>query len=252
MDERRPLDVVLLESALLGRRLIVLDEVESTNAYLMERAADFSDGTIVIAEEQTAGRGRRGRSWHAPRHAALLMSILVKDIEGFGVADFPKLTHLAAVAVAGGIEGAQIKWPNDIYLDGKKIAGILVEARGDAAVVGIGVNSDTREDEFPPELEQPATSLRIASGKPVDREAFLCALVSRFKAWKGSAMTFADFIEYQIKPISLLLGHEVEYAIDGEAHRGWVVDHSPTGEIVIDPGDGTRRNLNTVDQIRLA
>jgi BirA family biotin operon repressor/biotin-[acetyl-CoA-carboxylase] ligase len=251
MEARRPLNMILLEQALLGRQLIVLDEVESTNDYLMERAPDLPDGTIVIAERQTAGRGRRGRPWVAPKSAALLFSILVRASDSFPVAEFSKLTHLAAVAVAGGVEGAQIKWPNDVFLEGKKLAGILVEARGDCAVVGIGVNADTREDEFPHDLDYPATSLRIASGKPADREAFLCALIGRFKAWKGSTLPFADFIELQVKPISLLLGREIEYQIDGAARRGWAVDLGAGGELVVDPGDGSRHVLNSVDQVRL-
>lgn len=251
MDARPPLDVTLLELALPGRRLIVLDEVESTNDYLTGRASELPDGAIVIAEKQTAGRGRRGRPWVAPKSAALLFSILVKAGDSFPVTDFPKLTHLAAVAVAGGVEGAQIKWPNDVYLDGKKLAGILVEARGDCAVVGIGVNADTREDEFPQDLDHPATSLRIASGKAVDREAFLCALLGRFNAWKGSPLPFADFIEQQVKPISLLLGREIEYLIDGHARRGWAIDLGAGGELLVDPGDGSRRLLNSVDQVRL-
>ena len=196
--------------------------------------------------------GRRGRAWVAPRSGALLFSILVKADDAFGVAEFPRLTHLAAVAVAGGVEGAQIKWPNDVYLDGRKLAGILVEARGDSAVVGIGVNADTREDEFPDDLEYPATSLRIASGKPADREAFLCALLGRFKAWKGSALPFQEFIEREVNPISLLLGREIEYRLDGEARRAWAVDLGPGGELIVDPGDGSQLELNSVDQVRLA
>lgn len=252
MDARRSLNVTLLEQSMLGREVIVLDEVDSTNDYLLGRSGELRDGAIVIAEAQSAGRGRRGRAWVAPRSAALLFSILVKAGEAFPVADFPQLTHLAAVAVAGGVEGAQIKWPNDVYLDGHKLAGILVEARGDCAVVGIGINVDTRPEEFPEDLEVPATSLRIASGRPVDREAFLCALVGRFKAWKGSPMPFADFIELQVKPISLLLGREIEYQVDGVMRRGWAVDLAPGGELVVDPGDGSRLELNSVDQVRLA
>ena len=251
MDSRQPLDVTLLELAMLGRRLIVLDEVESTNDYLIERAADLPDGTLVIAESQTAGRGRRGRRWVAPKSAGLLFSILVKADGSFAVADFPKLTHLAAVAVAGGVEGAQIKWPNDVFVEGKKLAGILVEARGDCAVVGIGINADTREDEFPDDLDYPATSLRLVSGKPADREAFLSALIGRFRAWKRSPQPFAEFVEYQVKPISLLLGREIEYLRDGASERGWAVDLGPAGELVVDPGDGSRISLNSVDQVRL-
>jgi BirA family biotin operon repressor/biotin-[acetyl-CoA-carboxylase] ligase len=227
-----------------------LDEVDSTNDYLMERAAELEDGAIVIAESQSAGRGRRGRAWFAPRSAALLFSILVKANDSFGSSQFPRLTHLAAVAVAGGIEGAQIKWPNDVYLDGRKLAGILVEARGDCAVVGIGVNVDTRAEEFPDDLDYPATSLRIASARPVDREAFLCALVGRFKAWKGSSLAFEEFIERELKPISLLLGREIEYTIEGEARRAWAVDLGPGGELVVDHGDGLRRSLTSVNRVR--
>jgi BirA family biotin operon repressor/biotin-[acetyl-CoA-carboxylase] ligase len=252
MGSRRPLDVTLLESALPGRRLIFLDEVDSTNDYLMQRSAELPDGTIVIAEQQRAGRGRRGRPWVAPRSAALLFSVLVKESGSFPLAAFHKLTHLAAVAVAGGVEGAQIKWPNDIMLGEEKLAGILVEARGDSAVVGIGVNVDTRADEFPSDLDYPATSLRIASGKPVDREAFFCALIGRLKAWIASPIPFAEFIAQQVKPISLLIGREIEYGIDGEKRRGWAVDLGESGELVVDPGDGSRIALNSVDQVRLA
>ncbi|MGI9241071.1 MAG: biotin--[acetyl-CoA-carboxylase] ligase [Verrucomicrobiales bacterium] len=242
----------MLESALLGRRVIVLDEVGSTNDYLLERSGELGDGAIVLAESQSDGRGRRGRAWVAPRYAALLCSILVKASDSFGVEDFAKLTHLAAVAVAGGVEGGQIKWPNDVFLDGRKLAGILVEARGDCAVVGIGVNADTREDEFPNDLDYPATSLRIASGKPVDREAFLCALVGRFKAWKKSPLPFDQFIKQEVKPISLLLGREIEYYADGILQRGWAVDLGARGELIVDPGDGSRLALTSVDQVRLA
>ena len=97
-----------------------------------------------------------------------------------------------------------------------------------------------------------STVNKFFTGKPVDREAFLCALVGRFKAWKGSPMPFADFIELQVKPISLLLGREIEYQVDGVMRRGWAVDLAPGGELVVDPGDGSRLELNSVDQVRLA
>lgn len=255
---RRPFDAVLLEQSLPGRPITVLGEVGSTNDYLLARAGELPDGAVVLAEEQAAGRGRRGRSWVAPRSAAVLMSILVKDRRSLPPEHFVRLTHIAGVAVAGGVEGAQIKWPNDVLLGGAKLAGILVESDGRHAVVGIGVNVDTREDEFPEELDQPATSLRIAAGRPVDRDAFVCALVRRFDAWLDCPLPFGAFVEQHVKPISYSLGKQVEFVLgDGAARRGTVVDLSASGELLVaceggGPPGGVADvvALSSVDQVR--
>src|SRR5262249_9429163 len=140
---------------------------------LAARAAHSTanEGLVILAEEQTAGRGRRGRAWTAPPRSSILMSVLLFP-EG-PLAEPAWLTALGALAVAEVVTAwtgfdARIKWPNDVRVAGKKIAGVLVE-RGAAAVIGIGVNANLSPEDFPEELRQTATSLRTLTGQRVDR-----------------------------------------------------------------------------------
>ncbi|MEA2480978.1 MAG: BirA family transcriptional regulator [Thermoleophilaceae bacterium] len=136
---------------------------DSTNAQAkLLAAAGAPHGTLVTADEQTAGRGRQGRAWVAPPGRALLMSVVLRDLERGA----ELLPLAAAVGVCAAFpDGSAIKWPNDVWIEGRKVAGILLEGRPQDgwAVVGIGLNVATAEDEFPPELRAEATSLR-ASG----------------------------------------------------------------------------------------
>ncbi len=144
-----------------GDLLIVLDEVDSTNRDALERAADGAPhGTVVVARRQTAGRGRQGRSWLSG-DGALTLSVIVR---GHGVDGLLPLRAGLAVARTAG-SAARVKWPNDVLVDGRKVAGILVESAGDgAAVVGIGVNVAPGEAELAPELAGRAGTL----GRSVD------------------------------------------------------------------------------------
>jgi BirA family biotin operon repressor/biotin-[acetyl-CoA-carboxylase] ligase len=140
---------------------------DSTNERARELAlAGAPHGTLVTADEQGAGRGRQGRSWSAPAGSALLMSLVLRELE-------PTLPLVAAVAACEACEAVapvacSIKWPNDVWIDDRKLAGILVEGRPQEGwgVLGIGLNVATAEDEFPEELRATATSLRIAAGEP--------------------------------------------------------------------------------------
>ena len=147
---------------------------DSTN----QRARELADrgaphGTIVTADEQSAGRGRQGRAWTAPPRTAVLMSLLLRDVD----ARQALLPLAAALAVCEACEeearvACQVKWPNDVWIDGRKVAGILVEGRPQEGwvVLGIGINVDIPEDRFPPELRETATSLLIADGaRPTGR-----------------------------------------------------------------------------------
>lgn len=161
-----------LGTRLIGRRIAVWDRVASTNDVAAAAARSRSnDGLVVLAEAQTAGRGRRGREWVAPAETSLLMSTLL--FPSGAMAEPWWLMALGAVAVAEvassavGCE-ARIKWPNDVRFEGRKIAGILVE-RGAGAVVGIGLNVNTTDDDFPEEWSSGVTSLRVIGGRPLDR-----------------------------------------------------------------------------------
>lgn len=157
--------------------------IDSTNARAQELAAAQAEhGTLVTAEEQTAGRGRQGRAWTAPAGTALLASYVLHEPS-------PLVTLAAAVAVAEVVDEldasgrkAAIKWPNDVLLDGRKVCGILAEGRPQEgwAVLGLGVNVAIAQDDFPPELRERATSLGLTAG---DVERVLERLTAALERW---------------------------------------------------------------------
>ncbi|MGZ8648436.1 MAG: biotin--[acetyl-CoA-carboxylase] ligase [Solirubrobacteraceae bacterium] len=153
---------------------------DSTNERAKQlAAAGAPHGTLVTADEQTAGRGRQGREWTAPPRSAVLMSVVLRELD-------ERLPLTAAVAVADALPvEAAIKWPNDVWIDGRKVAGILVEGRPQDgwAVLGIGLNVTTRE--FPAELAARATSLRLV-GVETDVEAVLAGLLRALDDWLGA------------------------------------------------------------------
>ena len=156
---------------------------DSTNERAKELAAvGAPHGTLVTADEQMAGRGRQGREWTAPPRSAVLMSLVLHELDEL-------LPLAAAVAVANALpHEAAIKWPNDIWIDGRKVAGILIEGRPQEgwAVLGIGVNVTTRE--FPSELAGIATSLAL-SGTEEDTESVLAAVVRSLDGWLSAPPT---------------------------------------------------------------
>lgn len=160
-----------------------LTEVDSTNRYALEEArAGAPTGLVVVADHQTAGRGRLGRTWEAPPGASLLVSVLLRP------ALDPDRRHLvvlaAAVAMAeavgarSGVE-ATLKWPNDLLAGDRKLAGILAEASGDAVVVGIGVNVEWPG--VPPELDGIATACNLEGGRPMTRDDLLEEFLPRYE-----------------------------------------------------------------------
>jgi BirA family biotin operon repressor/biotin-[acetyl-CoA-carboxylase] ligase len=170
----------------VGRRVAVWNRVASTND-LAARAAGSAanEGLVVLAEEQTAGRGRRGRRWAAPPRSSILMSVLLFPPPA--LAGTAWLTALGAVAAAEVVatwsgRDARIKWPNDVRVGGRKVAGVLVE-RGQGAVVGIGLNVNVPPGGFPEELAASTSSLQILTGEPVDRSELARHLIERLDHW---------------------------------------------------------------------
>lgn len=164
-----------MSQPIIGREIIRLDSVDSTNTYLMSLAAQGAEeGLVVIADRQTAGRGRRGRSFQSTEGLGLYMSVLVRP--DISAVDVLELTAWTAVAVCDGIEAAfgkrpQVKWTNDIIADRRKLGGILAELalKPDGTlshvVIGIGINANHRPEDFDPELQDMATSLSLWLGK---------------------------------------------------------------------------------------
>ena len=182
----------LLASGELGRKIHHFDEVESTNdeAHRLAEAGALH-GEVVVADFQTRGRGRRGRSWVAPRGKALTFSVVLRP--AIAPARAPEITIAAAVAAAEaaremGAGSARIKWPNDVECKGRKIAGLLTELRAEPdrvrhAVLGVGVNVSLQMHDFPEELRPVATSLLLESGERQPRPLVCARLLEHVEEW---------------------------------------------------------------------
>lgn len=186
-----PLVSSMTRHSLLGRALRYYDEIESTNAEAKSLAQDGApEGTVVIAECQTAGRGRLGRRWMSPAGKGLLFSVILRP--ALPMSDAHLLTIVAATAAAEAIEtqtgvAVRIKWPNDLYVDDRKLGGILTEVSGeqdeiDWVVVGVGVNVNTEYGELPVPLRRTAASLKIAGGRLFDRSELLAHILLSLEA----------------------------------------------------------------------
>jgi BirA family transcriptional regulator, biotin operon repressor / biotin---[acetyl-CoA-carboxylase] ligase len=164
--------------------------VARTASTQRELPADAPEGALVVADEQTAGRGRLGRSWHAPPGTGILASLLLRP--AIETTRLPELTGVAGRAVADAIAeitqlAPVLKFPNDVLVDGRKVAGILAEASEGRVVLGMGINVNQSEAELPRETVTPPTSLRLATGRPQRRAellaAILVALEREYDAW---------------------------------------------------------------------
>jgi BirA family biotin operon repressor/biotin-[acetyl-CoA-carboxylase] ligase len=190
------------------------------------------DGTLITAGVQTAGRGRQGRTWVAPAGRALLCSIVIRDP--------PRLLPLAAGVAVAEIAGpsAEIKWPNDVLLDGRKVAGILVEGRPQEhwAVLGIGLNVALRAEDFPPDLQQSAGTL---GREPPEIEPTLDALLRGLERWVAAE---PQAVLEALRARDALLGRDVRWAagrgrgagIDGD---GRLVVETDAGRVPLEAGE---------------
>jgi BirA family biotin operon repressor/biotin-[acetyl-CoA-carboxylase] ligase len=187
-------------------------------------AAGAPHGTVVTADEQTAGRGRQGRVWTAPPRSAVLMSVVLRELD-------ERLPLTAAVAVSDALPlEATIKWPNDVWIDGRKVAGILVEGRPQEgwAVVGVGVNVRTLD--FPAELAGSATSLRLA-GIDGDTESVLADVLRSLDRWLGAP---PEAVLHAWRSRDALKGERVRWT-GGEGVAGGIDD---SGALLVETRDG--------------
>lgn len=203
-----------------------LDTVDSTNLACKRLAAEGApDGTVVIADRQTAGRGRLGRSFQSPAGLGLYLSILWRpETQMQQWMALPALGAVAAVRAIGRVCAldVQIKWPNDLVLQGKKIGGILTESvllGGETAVVlGIGINVSHRAEDFEGEVRQMASSLEMAAGEPVARETLAAVLIEELDALRCVAFTEPQLWLPEYRERCLTLGREVQL-IGGDTVR---------------------------------
>ena len=224
----------------LGGPLVQLDVTGSTNDHLRELAAQGAPhGTTVVAERQTAGRGRQGRTWTAPPGRALTLSVLVR-VDPRGLELLPLAAALAVAEACERVASVQcrIKWPNDVWVQERKVAGILIEARPQEgwAVVGIGLNVNTSTAELAPELRDTAISLRIATGAQLERGAALDALFDCLAAWIAQLGHPERVIE-GFRPRDALYGRRIEWTRDGARFTGEARGIDDDGALVVFTGD---------------
>jgi len=166
-------------------------ECESTQQLLLDRVDELPEGAIATTDHQTAGRGRLGRDWEDAPGTSVLVSVLLRPPAERAA---PELSLVAAAAIAEAVEiattlSAQIKWPNDVMLNRRKVAGILAEMRGDAVVIGIGVNVNQTAGQLPAGTRTPAGSLRSLTGREYDRDAVLASMLERLEMRYGAWRT---------------------------------------------------------------
>jgi BirA family transcriptional regulator, biotin operon repressor / biotin---[acetyl-CoA-carboxylase] ligase len=212
---------------MIGHPRVHLRLTDSTNERARElAAAGAPHGTLVTADEQEAGRGRQGRAWTAPARSAVLMSVVLRELR-------ETLPLAAAVAVCEALPvEAQIKWPNDVWIEGRKVAGILVEARPQEgwAVLGIGLNVGTTE--FPGELAETATSLRLA-GSPLTVDETLALLLTALAMWLPRP---SEEILAAWRSRDALAGRAVRW--ENGSKEGVAAGIDPSGALVVDTASG--------------
>ncbi len=242
----------LLKTRWAGRTLVFLDEIDSTNNEAKRQAeAGAPEGTLVVAELQNAGKGRRGRSWVSPEGNGIWMSLLLRPT--FEPYHASMLTLVAAMAVEEGIRKVTgldtgIKWPNDIVTDGHKLCGILTEMSTDVdsiqyVVVGIGINANTAE--FPEEIRSIATSLKLACGREINRAALVAEVMSSWEKYYEIFLNSLDLsalkADYNRRLVNV--NREVKVlAVRGD-YTGISKGINDAGELLVELSDGEVREV---------
>ena len=242
-----------LGNCAIVREILVFEETDSTN----DQAASLgrngaASGLAIFAEKQHAGRGRFGRRWESASHLGLWFSLLLRPT--FPQAQWPRLTTWAAVSIAAAIERATgvragIKWPNDIFVDDRKIAGVLIEtgldrAQQNFAVVGIGVNSNHAREDFPENLAAIATSLRVATGRAIDRSAMAAAILRELDTRFADITRRFDQLVAEAARRSVLLGRWVQVRAGDSITEGVAESLDANGQLLLRTSDGSLATLS--------
>jgi len=228
-----------LKTKRIGTKILVYDSTSSTNDVAAEYARNKqNDGLVVFAEEQTAGRGRASNKWLSGRADSILCSIVI--IDNKLNAEMVSLSCAVAVAEAIGKMGrsyAKIKWPNDIMLNGRKVAGILVESKMDnsanAYIIGIGINCHQKAESFADELRQIATSIDAASHSVSDRIVLAKRLLSSLDQWLQVATDNSEKVIDQWRELSIQLGHRVSLIFNGSKFKGYCIGVDPEKGLIL-------------------
>lgn len=243
----------MVTPALIGRSLRRVDRCASTNDVVWEAArAGEPEGYAVLAEEQTGGRGRHGRRWIAPPGKAILLSILLRP--SFDPSRAPLLTAVGGLGAAEALSRhagppVRILWPNDVVVDDRKIAGVLVEMKpisgqGYACVLGVGINVNQSPEDFPPDLEVPAVSLAMIRGSAFDRNVLLDDLLRAIDArYRDVREDRDDALAAAWRARSSVLGRRVRIRADARNWIGQVEDVHPLDGVILRLENGTLKGF---------
>ncbi len=232
-----------------GYRLDFREATGSTNDDVRWAALDgAAAGLVVVAGRQEAGRGRRGAAWICPPGEGLAFSVLLRPAEKKAL--WPRLSLAAGLAVAEGLDrygvAAEVKWPNDVWIGGRKIAGILVEAGEDFVVAGIGINVGVRE--FPVGLE--ATSLALECGEAPGLPAVLVSVLERLAVWQARIGTGFDELLRRFRERCALTGKRVRLTCADGVLTGEAAGIGDGGELLVRMPEGLRRIVQA-DEVRI-
>jgi BirA family biotin operon repressor/biotin-[acetyl-CoA-carboxylase] ligase len=232
-------------------RLLVRETAASTNDELRALAENGAqDGLVLLAMEQTAGRGRRGATWFSPPGDSLAFSILLRPEEPKAL--WPRLALAAGLSVAVAVESfgpaAGIKWPNDVWIGRRKVAGILVEAGRDFAIVGIGLNVNSTA--FPAEVAGIATSLKLETGVDHRREEVLAVIIRNFARSSRQIGGDFDYLLNSIRQRCVLTGHNVSLGTSNGPRHGKVEGIATGGELLLRTESGVDA-LMQADEVRI-
>jgi BirA family transcriptional regulator, biotin operon repressor / biotin---[acetyl-CoA-carboxylase] ligase len=224
-------------------------EIDSTNRYLLgEARGGAAEGLVAVADHQTAGRGRFDRRWEAPPGSSLLVSVLLRP------APHRDASHTAVMAVALALAEAvedvagviaELKWPNDLVVGDRKLAGLLAEREGDALVIGAGCNVEW--EAFPPELAATSTACNLEAGRSVDRDALLDLFLARL----ASALDALEQVPARYRARLATLGRRVRVERAHDTLVGEAVDVTHDGALVVRDDDGTDELVTAGDVVHL-
>lgn len=240
----------------LGSAVHTFPELDSTNRWLIEHARELPDGAIAVTEFQTAGRGRLGRQWLAPRGSSLLMSVfLIEPVES-------PLISLVGLAMANAactaIENVTdvspgVRWPNDLVVEDRKLGGVLVEtaaidAQRRCVVIGMGLNCLQQAGHFPNDLTRAATSLEIESSQAIGRAAVAARVLSELDQRVAGFDPAVTLSEWRSRCIDI--GRSTELLQAGQHYAGTVVDVAENADLVVQLATGGRRSFEAATTTR--
>lgn len=237
-----------LETVWMGRECVYLKSVDSTNNCAKRLAEEgAAAGTLVVAEEQTGGKGRRGRNWTSARGENIMMTLILRP--GIRPEHASRLTLLMAMGVAGGIRKvtglpAGIKWPNDVVVNGRKVCGILTELSTEVdyinyVVIGAGIN--VNQEYFPEEIRNVAGSLYMETGKKVQRAELAAAVLEELEKLYGIFLQTEDLsaLYQSYNELCVNRGHEIRVLDPGKEYTGITDGINASGELLVRRADGS-------------